>query len=203
MAGLNTGVGYTYTDYDDAVNYLNQNGRKDRLNEAFSTAEDQCTKLLSEVENGDYSKFTDRWNLDVGKSESPISSLTAIVKTGTKSGAGTDDDIYFGIELKTGDTKEWRLDKSFYNDFENGDKDEYYLYINDMDFSPSLVNRVWLEKKHVHYSIGQAWCLDSLEVNVNGEVALSEDADRWVKGNDSVYFNADWSGITNTSDPIF
>lgn len=72
-----------------------------------------------------------------------------------------------------------------------------------MDFSPSLVNRVWLEKKHVHYSIGQAWCLDSLEVNVNGEVALSEDADRWVKGNDSVYFNADWSGITNTSDPIF
>ncbi|MBD7912496.1 PLAT/LH2 domain-containing protein [Clostridium cibarium] len=203
LAGLNSGIGYTYTDYKVAVDYLNENGRKDRLNKAFSTAENQCTKLLEQAESGEYSNFTDRWNLDVGASESPISSLTAIVKTGTKSGAGTDDDIYFGIKLKTGDTKEWKLDKAFYNDFENGDNDEYYLYINDMDFSPNLVDKVWLEKKHKDYSIGQAWYLDSLEVNVNGKIALSKDANQWVNGNDTVYFDADWSSITNTSDPTF
>lgn len=203
LTGLNTGIGYTYTDYNKSLNYLNQNSRKERLVKAFSTAEDQCIKLLSKAEGGDYSNFTDRWNLDVGASESPISSLTAIVKTGTKSGAGTDDDIYFGIELKTGDTKEWKLDKSFYNDFENGDNDEYYLYINDMDFSPRLVNRVWLKKKHINYSIGEAWYLDSLEVNVNGEIALYQDANQWVNKNDSIYFDADWSSITNISDPTF
>ena len=72
-----------------------------------------------------------------------------------------------------------------------------------MDFSPRLVNRVWLKKKHINYSIGEAWYLDSLEVNVNGEIALYQDANQWVNKNDSIYFDADWSSITNISDPTF
>ena len=201
LTGLNSGIGYTYTDYDEALEFLNQNGRIARLEDAFSTAEEQCENLLNLADKGDYSKFTDRWNLDVGASESPISSLTAVVTTGTESGAGTDDDIYFGIELKTGDTKEWKLDKSFYNDFENGDKDEYYLYIDDIDFSPSLVSKVWLEKKHIKYSIGESWYLDSLMVDVNGQTVLSENSNQWIKGNNTVYFDADWSSMTEISDP--
>lgn len=203
LTGLNTGIGYTYTEYNDSLSYLNINGRKDRLDNAFSTAENQCTKLLKLAEEGNYEKFSDRWNLDVGASESPISSLTAIVTTGTENGSGTDDDIYFGIELKTGDTKEWKLDKSSYNDFENGDKDEYYLYINDVDFSPSLVNRVWIQKKHIKYSVGEAWYLDSFKVDVNGVEAMSESPCKWIKGNSSEYFDTNWSHITNTTDPTF
>jgi hypothetical protein len=201
LAGLKTGVGYSYANYDEANSFLNESGRKERLTKAFLTAEDQCTKLLKFAEGGNYSHFSDRWNLDVGASESPISSLAAIVRTGTKSLSGTDDDIYFGIELKTGDKKEWLLDKSFYNDFENGDKDEYYLYINDVGFSPSLVKSVWLRK--VGSSFAGNWYLESLDVDVNGENALAVQPSQWVKGNDTVDFDADWSSITNTSDPIF
>lgn len=203
LAGLKTGVGYTYTDYDDSISFLNQNGRKERLTNAFSTAKNQCTELLSLAENDDYSKFSDRWNLDVGASESPISSLTAIVTTGTKNGSGTDDDIYFGVELNNGDSKEWLLDKSFYNDFENGDIDEYYLYINDVNFAPYSVNRVWIRKNHVTYSIGESWYFDTINVNVNGKNVLSESPCQWVYSDKTVYFDADWSSVTNTSDPQF
>lgn len=203
LTGLKTGIGYSYTDYSDSVSFLNENNRRERLTNAFSTANSQCTELFKSAEMGDYESFSDRWNLDVGASESPISSLTTIVTTGTKSGAGTDDDIYFGIELTTGDTKEWLLDKSFYNDFENGDKDEYYLYINDLDFSPSLVKRIWIRKDHIDYSLGEAWYFASVCVNVNGKNVLSENPNSWIRSNSTVYFDADWSSVTNVSDPNF
>lgn len=202
-AGLSTGVGYGYHKYDDAKKFLNENGRIDRLNKAFSTAENQCIQLLSLAETGDYSKFTDRWNLDVGESNSPISSLTAIIVTGTKSGAGTDDDILFKIELYNGQEKQWKLDKDFYNDFEKGDKDEYYLYINDIDFAPEAVKRVWIEKKNKNFSLGEAWYLDSVSVDVNGNTALSKNVGQWIKKNDSISFDVDWSNIKNTTDPEF
>ena len=52
LTGLNTGIGYTYTEYNDSLSYLNKNGRKNRLDNAFSTAENQCTKLLELAEKG-------------------------------------------------------------------------------------------------------------------------------------------------------
>lgn len=201
LAGINTGIGYIYKDYNDAISSLDENGRKERLVKAFSSAEKQCTNLLSLAENGDYSKFSDRWNLDVGASKSPISSLTAIITTGSKMLSGTDDDIYFGIELKTGEKKQWSLDKPLYNDFEKGDKDEYYLYINDIDFAPDLVKRVWVEKEGS--SLAGNWYFQSLKVDVNGNIALSVNPRRWVKDSIPVYFDANWSNITNTSDPTF
>lgn len=200
LTGLKTGIGYSYGEFSDSIEFLEQNGRIERLDKAFSTAENQCTKLLELSEKGDYTKFSDRWNLDVGKSESPISSLTVIVKTGTKINAGTDDDIYFGIELKNGQTKQWKLDKDFYNDFEKGDKDEYYLYINNIDFAPSLVDRIWVKKNHIQYSMGESWYLESLSVDANGKVVSKESINKWIKGDESIYFHADWSGIVNTSD---
>lgn len=154
------------------------------------------------AESGNYSNFSDRWNLDVGASESPISSLTVTITTGTKSGAGTDDDIYFGLTLKSGATKKWLLDKAGYNDFENGNQDEYYLYINDKKFNPSDIERVWIEKKHIDHSMGEAWYLSKIKIDVNGNNAFSKSIDKWLKGNDSVSYNVDWSNITNTSDPI-
>ncbi len=200
--GLNTGIGYTYTSYDDAVNYLNQNGRKERLKKAFNAAKTQCTNMLKQAEKGDYHCFTDRWNLDVGTSGSPISSLTVTIKTGTDFGAGTDDDIYFGIELKSGATKKWILDKSGYNDFENGDKDEYYLYINDKKFTPDAVKRVWIEKKNLKLSNGESWYLDSFEVDVNGNRVCSKKVGKWMNGDTKSYFDTDWSSVTNTTEPI-
>ncbi|WP_242874993.1 MULTISPECIES: zinc dependent phospholipase C family protein [Clostridium] len=146
FTGFKTGIGYNYVNYNESKQFLSNGTREERLKNAFNEGEDQCYKLLSYSEAGDYSKFTDRWNLDVGRSNSPISSLTAIITTGTKLGAGTDDDIYFGIHLKSGEKKEWLLDKQTYNDFENGACDEYYLYINNVDFMPKMVDNVWIRK---------------------------------------------------------
>lgn len=203
LTGLKTGIGYNYGNHDESVNFLSENNRKEHLKEAFETAKAQCYELLNLAENGNYSKFTDRWNLDVGKSNSPISSLTAIVTTGTKLGAGTDDDIYFVIELQNGEEKQWKLDKSFYNDFENGDKDEYYLYINDVNFKPSSVSKVWVKKENSSRSIAGNWYFQALKVNVNGQDVLNVTPNKWVNDNNSQEFSVDWSDVGNLTDPEF
>ncbi|MBZ9618531.1 PLAT/LH2 domain-containing protein [Clostridium estertheticum] len=202
IAGLKTGIGYNYGDLQKSREFLAQNGRSERLKNAFTDAENNCTSLLIAAENGDFSKFSDRWNLDVGKSKSPISSLTAVVETGEKFGAGTDDDVFLDIQLKNGKTKEWKLDKNNYNDFEQGDNDEYYLYINDIDFSPNDVKKVIVKKKKANISYGADWYLKTITVNVNGTDALKQTVNSWVQGdNASKEFIVDWSNIKNTSDP--
>ena len=201
MIGLQTGIGYNYGDLQKSKELLSQNGRLERLKNAFVDAQNKCTSLLIEAEKGDYSKFSDRWNLDVGKSASPISSLTAVVETGDKFSAGTDDDIFLNIQLKNGTIKEWKLDKKNYNDFEQGDNDEYYLYINEIEFAPSDVDKVIVKKKGVSASIGADWYLKAITVNVNGTDALKQNVDSWIKGTNAVKeFKVDWSNITNTSD---
>ncbi|MBU3104417.1 zinc dependent phospholipase C family protein [Clostridium gasigenes] len=201
MIGLQTGIGYNYGDLQKSKELLSQNGRLERLKNAFIDAQNKCTSLLIEAEKGDYSKFSDRWNLDVGKSASPISSLTAVVETGNEFGNGTDDDIFLNIQLKNGTIKEWKLDKKNYNDFEQGDNDEYYLYINEIEFAPSDVDKVIVKKKGVSSSIGADWYLKAITVNVNGTDALKQNVDNWIKGTNTVKeFKVDWSSITNTSD---
>ncbi|NKF06737.1 zinc dependent phospholipase C family protein [Clostridium gasigenes] len=201
MIGLQTGIGYNYGDLQKSKELLSQNGRLERLKNAFIDAQNKCTSLLIEAEKGDYSKFSDRWNLDVGKSASPISSLTAVVETGNEFGNGTDDDIFLNIQLKNGTIKEWKLDKKNYNDFEQGDNDEYYLYINEIEFAPSDVDKVIVKKKGVSSSIGADWYLKAITVNVNGADALKQNVDNWIKGTNTVKeFKVDWSSITNTSD---
>lgn len=201
MTGLKTGVGYKYASLQEARSFLAQNNRFDRLKNAFVDAENRCTSLLIEAEKDDYSKFSDRWNLDVGKSLSPISSLTAVIETGSNFNAGTDDDVFLNIQLKSGVNKEWKLDKKNYNDFEQGDKDEYYLYINDVDFSPRDVEKVIVKKKDASISMGADWYLKNITVNVNGIDALKQNVENWIQGSDaSKEFKVDWSYITNTSD---
>ncbi|MBU3133879.1 zinc dependent phospholipase C family protein [Clostridium gasigenes] len=201
IIGLQTGIGYNYGDLQKSKELLSQNGRLERLKNAFIDAQNKCTSLLIEAEKGDYSKFSDRWNLDVGKSASPISSLTAVVETGNEFGNGTDDDIFLNIQLKNGTIKEWKLDKKNYNDFEQGDNDEYYLYINEIEFAPSDVDKVIVKKKGVSSSIGADWYLKAITVNVNGTDALKQNVDNWIKGTNTVKeFKVDWSSITNTSD---
>lgn len=190
--GLITGIGYTYTDYDTASDFLDENGRKGRLTNAFLTAKKHCVTLLEQAESGDYSGFSDHWNLDVGESDAPIGSLTITMKTGTKACAGTDDDIYFGIELDSGVTKEWKLDKESYNDFENGDTEEYYLYLDDTSASTSSIKKVWISKKHIRFSVGQSWYFDSFEVDVNGNTVISNSVKQWLDGDSTVSFDGNW-----------
>lgn len=199
--GLKTGVGYNYTNYDEAKKFLAENNREERLIKAFKQAEIHGVKLLGQAEKGDYSGFTDRWNLDVGHSNSPISSLTVTVETGKKVCAGTDDNVYVTIELKNGKSKEWQLNKKNYNDFEYGDYDEYYLYINDVDFKPEDVVKTYISKTK-GTSQTSDWYLKGFKINVNGINAVDKDVNKWVtddKNKEEVSVN--WSNIKNTVDP--
>ncbi|GAA0736717.1 PLAT/LH2 domain-containing protein [Clostridium oceanicum] len=199
--GLKTGIGYNYISYEDSQKMLSQNNRIKRLENAFEQGKKHGITLLKQAESGDYSGFTDRWNLDVGLSKSPMSSLTVTVETGKAFGAGTDDDIYFSIELKDGTVKQWKLDKVNYNDFEYGDCDEYYLYINDIDFNPKDVAKTYLTKKNIS-SIGPDWYLKSFNVNVNGIDAVDKEVNKWIDSKeDKETVDVNWDHITNTSDP--
>ncbi|WP_251861342.1 zinc dependent phospholipase C family protein [Clostridium sp. Marseille-Q2269] len=199
--GINTGIGYNYIDYENSQKILSQNNRISRLESAFEQAKKHGVTLLTQAESGDYSGFTDRWNLDVGLSKSPMSSLTVTVETGKSLGAGTDDHIYFSVELKDSTVKEWKLDKVNYNDFEYGDSDEYYLYINDINFNPKDVAKTYLTKKNVS-SIGADWYLKGFNVNVNGMDVVEKESNKWIdSSNNKEIVNVDWSNVTNTSDP--
>lgn len=199
--GLKTGVGYNYANINEAKSVLSENNREERLKRAFSDAEKHGVKLLKEAEAGDYSGFTDRWNLDVGRSESPISSLTLIVETGSKFLAGTDDDVYVSMELNNGKVKEWKLDKKNYNDFEYGDCDEYYIYVNDLDFNPKDIVKTSINKRNGS-SPASDWYLKSFKVNINGNEVLNKSVNKWIDSNKSKEeIDVNWSNVQNTSDP--
>lgn len=199
--GMSTGVGYKYVSAADSKEVLSEGDREQRLIKAFDQAKKHGVTLLHQAELNDYSGFTDRWNLDVGLSKSPISSLTVTVETGKVMGAGTDDDVYFAIQLNNGTTKTWKLDKANYNDFEYGDRDEYYLYINNIDFNPKDVKKTFITKKDGSF-FGADWYLKGFNINVNGIDAVNKNVNKWITDkNATESVNVDWSNITNTSDP--
>ncbi|GKX30719.1 phospholipase C [Vallitalea longa] len=209
MTGLKTGVGYKYQTYEEANDFLSENNRRERLENSFDSAHAHVVKLLTEAEQGDYSGFTDRWNIDVGLDNNPISSLTVTVHTGNeKRGllhsewAGTDDDVYFGIETKDGETKEWLLDKEGYNDFEVDDIDEYYLY-NGTDIHPDDISNIYIKKITKHGGIGGDWYLENLDVNINGHSAYNSDIKSWIDEDNSTWKDSvDFSNMDLDTEPI-
>ena len=146
-----------YIDRLEIINY-NLNNRIERLENAFNSALKRCLTMLENAEAGNYDVFLDRWNCDVGRSDSPISNLTVEIKTAentfTNFGKGTDDYVYFGIELKDGSKKEWQLDNGkasgvTVNDFEAGNNDKFYLYIDrfSSNISPESIQKIYIRKE--------------------------------------------------------
>jgi len=201
--GLRTGVGYSYTEYEDALELLSSNGRLERLNNGFYSALQRTLDVLNAAEAGNYDGLKDRWVLDVGRSDSPISNLTLEIKTGDSSilnyGTGTDDDVYFGITLNDGTTKEWELDAGTYiNDFESGNTDKFYLYIDkdSSNISPENIKKVWLRKDDVYLRAGGDWYPEYMKVYLNGQLAVNTYIEEWLDSDNNIYeMNVDFSNI--------
>ena len=197
---LKTGVGYKYTSYAEAKTYLGENGRYERLMKGFESAQARCLMLLNGAQAGDYSEFKNRWNLDVGRSDSPVSNLHVLVKTASQSltdfGSGTDDFVYFGLNFKDGRQEKFELSNgkmsgATVNDFEAGQKDKFYLYIDRASdyFKPEEIESVFLEKKEAKWSVGGDWKPEYIHVYMNGVLVVDEtintyitdEAPKWVK----------------------
>ena len=189
ISAIKSNIAGTYMDYGEALEVLAKSDRTARLRKAVDRAVEHAVALLTAAERGDYSGFSDAWNLDVGEDDRPIGSLTVTVHTGTKLGAGTNADIYFGMRLPDGTEKRWLLDHEGYDDFENGDTDDYYLYVPDKAFDPANIDRIWIEmgdRGHALTSPGPDWQCDWIIVWINGHATrhtvktqFKRTGDRW------------------------
>ncbi|MGH4123482.1 MAG: PLAT/LH2 domain-containing protein [Clostridium sp.] len=210
--GLKTGVGYKYSEYEEAVLFLSSNNRISRLENAFNSALERCIEMLTSAEEGRFDVFMDRWNLDVGRSDSPISNLTVNITTGknrfTDFGTGTDDYVYFGMELKDGTKKEWSLDngKNYgitVNDFEAGNTDKFYLYMDKLrkDVAPNSIKKIYLRKEKFKSSLGHDWYPEHMMVFINGQTAFDMDIKEWINDEHTTYEReVDFSSIIGIPD---
>jgi PLAT/LH2 domain len=180
LAGVSTGIGYTYTDYGEALLQLGQSDREARLRSAVDKAVVFAAGLITAAERGDLSVFSDSWNLDAGMDGRPIGSLTVTIRTADDFGSGTDADIYFGMVSADGHVKEWLLDKSGYNDFETGDNDEYYLFVQEMAYTPGGMAVGYLRMGE-HHGVENDWKCLSLRVYINGVVAADQAMQKWFR----------------------
>lgn len=205
-AGLTNWV-YSYT-YSEAADKLSGGKvptgkpfagmtRMERLNRAYSGAKTMSARLLQDAERGLYHGFSDEWNLDAYHEDGrSVGTLTVQIRTSDADGAGTDDDIYFGMILEDG--TQWRskvLDKHLYNDFESGDNDYYYLYVNSHDFPIKNIKKVFLTKESDGI-LGGAWKCAYLRATVNGKAIYDGDIHTWLKDD-----NLTWTGDTTNIVP--
>lgn len=210
--GMKTGVGYKYTDYDEAVEFLSTNNRIERLEKSFYSSLQRTTYMLKEAERGNYDIFSDGWVLDVGRSDSPISNLTVEVKTASNSfshlGTGTEDYVYFGMALKDGTVKEWALHNGkaswiTVNDFQAGNKDKFYLYVDrfSSNITPYSVKKIWIRKEKHKLSLGHNWYPEHMTVYVNSIVGFDSDINQWLNDSNKIYEReVDFSSIPGIPD---
>lgn len=90
-----------------------------------------------------------------------VSQLSVTIKTANKLYAGTDDNIYFGIVLKSGQVMEKLFDKAGYNDFERGDKDTYSFTLPET-VPYSKISKIQLRKDYI--KIDDDWTIASMVV---------------------------------------
>ena len=112
------------------------------------------------------------------RASTPISTLTVRVRTGDRTYAGTDDNVY----LRVNNGLRFSLEKRAYNNFERGDDDTYAVALD-------TLTRNGLAVKNIHYAqiekspdgASGGWFLRSFEVRLNGRVIASRTVNRWLE----------------------
>lgn len=120
------------------------------------------------------------------------SNITLNIRVKTKDGAltdtyGTDNDVYFGVELKNGRMHEWKLDKSGYNDHEKGANDTYTVILEKS--VGSEIRKAWIRKQR-GWEAGTAednWYPIEVEVtSSDNQCHFLKPLDMWFIGNTGV-----------------
>lgn len=114
--------------------------------------------------------------------ELPIGKFNIVIGTDDVKFAGTDDYVYFGMELNNGRVIEFNCDLPG-NDFERNTTWSYEFEINDTTVNPKEVKRVWLRKKNYIPFGGDDWKVKDLAVYMKGKNVLYKNINSWMDGN--------------------
>jgi hypothetical protein len=114
-----------------------------------------------------------------GRYAEPVTTMTAEIRTSSKTFAGTDDDV----SLRIGPSLRFPLDKSLYDDFERGDRDTYSVPIDTAVLNGLKVGditRVQIEKSPD--GVAGGWRLRGVKLVVNGRTLYHRDGiERWLE----------------------
>lgn len=108
-----------------------------------------------------------------------FNNMQLVIKTADVTYAGTDDDIYFGLQTSSGQSYEFKLDNPG-NDFERNQTDTYVLSVP-ATIDAKTVTKTWLRKSDALF--GDDWMPNNIKVIVNGYVKQDVTIDQWMKGN--------------------
>ena len=90
-----------------------------------------------------------------------VNKLNITIKTSSKMWSGTDDNVYFGLMLSSGQVLEYLMDKPGYNDFEMGDKDTYTFQLP-RTVCYDEISAIQLRKDYIN--IDDDWRMESMLV---------------------------------------
>ncbi|MDK2562928.1 zinc dependent phospholipase C family protein [Romboutsia sedimentorum] len=123
-------------------------------------------------------------NTDMSK----INEFNVLIKTGNETYAGTDNNVYFGLETADGKQYEWLLDNAG-NDFEKGQEDSYILKIKDgSSVSLNDITKFWVKKDNVA-GVSDDWKLQDIKVIANAQIILDQESNKLFKGNETYFIN--------------
>ncbi|MCP4351278.1 MAG: hypothetical protein GY795_37920, partial [Desulfobacterales bacterium] len=134
---------------------------------------------------------------DILGNPDPIGKFHVLFKVADEYEAGTDDYVYFGMELSDGRTLEFECDVPG-NDFHRNLRWGYEFNITDSTFEASDITRVWIRKKDNTW-LGDDLKLDYVEVYMKGKNVLSHPIYQWLGkggyGDSEVIYNIDVDGF--------
>lgn len=107
----------------------------------------------------------------------PIGKFHVVINIANENYAGTDDYVYFGMELSNGTRKEFNCDLAG-DDFTVGSVGSYEFEITDPNFAPSQVTKVWVRK--ARYTVRDDWKPQRLQVFVQGTRVTDATINTWL-----------------------
>lgn len=203
----NTVSSYHYiTDYISAEAYMCASNAKGLSGQAKMTSSWADWEYVAEETMAEAQKSIARvfyrfiYEVTYGTTHAPadpIGKFHVVFKVADEYEAGTDDYVYFGMQLSDGRTVQFECDlpgNDFYRDLLWG----YEFEINDPSFTASDITKVWIKKTDATW-LGDDLKLEYMDLYFKGNNVLSEQINQWLgKGgwwNNDVWYNINVNGL--------
>lgn len=184
-------------DFLCKTDYMYARAAKDLVNKASmqSSWEDWNSVATIAMKNGQtgvahvlYRFLTEVTNpAIVNNTNEPIGNFHVVIHTADCDYAGTNDYVYFGMELENGKQVEFSCDLAG-DDFTTNSTNGYEFNITDPSFEAAKVRKVWLRKARF---LGDDWKMGSVSIYMKGTNVLNQDVNQWLSANSTHYINVD------------